>query len=65
MKQNGRKDSPYQFAYFVLNDVRSRLYERIDRRVDLMVEQGLVDEVTALKTRGCTKGNDFNAGTWI
>ena len=49
------KDSPYQFAYFVLNDVRSRLYERIDRRVDLMVEQGLVDEVTALKTRGCTR----------
>ena len=49
------KDSPYRFAYFVLNDVRSRLYERIDRRVDLMVEQGLVDEVTALKTRGCTR----------
>ena len=33
----------------------ARLYERIDRRVDLMVEQGLVDEVTALKTRGCTR----------
>ena len=49
------KDSPYQFAYFGLNDVRSRLYERIDRRVDLMVEQGLVEEVAALKARGCTR----------
>ena len=49
------KESPYQFAYFVLNDLRSHLYERIDRRVDLMVEQGLVDEVTALKNRGCTR----------
>ena len=49
------KKSPYQFAYFVLNDVRSHLYERIDQRVDLMVEQGLVEEVAALKTRGCTR----------
>ena len=49
------KKSPYQFAYFVLNDVRSHLYERIDRRVDLMVEQGLVEEVAALKARGCTR----------
>ena len=49
------KDSQYQFAFYDLNDVRSRLYERNDRRVDLMVEQGLVDEVTALKTRGCTR----------
>lgn len=49
------KESPYQFAYFVLNDVRSHLYERIDHRVDLMMEQGLLDEVTALKNRGCTR----------
>lgn len=49
------KKSPYQFAYFVLNDVRSHLYERIDQRVDLMVEQGLVEEVAALKARGCTR----------
>ena len=49
------KESPYQFAYFVLNNVRSHLYERIDHRVDLMMEQGLLDEVTALKNRGCTR----------
>lgn len=26
------KESPYNFAYFVLNDRRERLYSRIDRR---------------------------------
>ena len=46
------KESPYQYAYFVLTDERSRLYERIDRRVDQMMEQGLLDEVRALKERG-------------
>lgn len=50
-----QKESPYQFAYFVLNDKRAHLYERIDRRVDQMVEEGLVKEVQALKDRGYTK----------
>ena len=35
-----QKKSPYNYAYFVLTDERSRLYERIDRRVDQMMEQG-------------------------
>lgn len=43
------KQSPYNFAYFVLDDVRQRLYERIDKRVDIMVSNGLVDEVKKLK----------------
>lgn len=49
-----KKESPYQFAYFVLNDERARLYERIDQRVDEMVRSGLVEEVQALKQRGCS-----------
>lgn len=48
-----QKTSPYQFAYFVLTDDRAKLYERIDRRVDLMIEQGLVEEVKQLKQLGC------------
>ena len=36
----------------MLNDDRARLYERIDRRVDRMVEQGLVEEVRWLKEHG-------------
>jgi tRNA dimethylallyltransferase len=49
------KESPYNFAYFVLTDERKRLYERIDRRVNLMIEQGLVAEVQKLKEMGCRR----------
>lgn len=51
-KEQKEKQSPYTYAYFVLNDDRARLYERIDRRVDRMVEQGLVEEVRWLKEHG-------------
>ena len=50
-----QKHSPYEFRYFVLNDDRARLYERINDRVDEMLAQGLVEEVQALKKRGCTR----------
>lgn len=49
------KESPYQFAYFVLNDHRELLYERIEQRIDEMLEEGLVAEVKGLKERGFTK----------
>lgn len=49
------KESPYDFCYFVLNDERSRLYERIDLRIDKMLEEGLVEEVSALKAKGYTR----------
>ena len=54
-EEERRKESPYQSAYFVLSDERSRLYERIDLRVDQMVEEGLVGEVEALKGRGYSR----------
>ena len=47
-----QKESPYNFAYFVLTDERAHLYERIDKRVDIMIEQGLVEEVRKLKEMG-------------
>lgn len=53
-KKEREKQSPYNFAYFVLNDIRENLYARIDKRVDLMVEKGLVDEVKRLKDMGYT-----------
>lgn len=46
------KESAYHSAYFVLTDDRARLYDRIDRRVDLMMEQGLLQEVEYLRDRG-------------
>lgn len=50
-----QKQSPYNFAYFVLNDERTKLYERIDKRVDAMIEAGLVNEVQKLKDMGCSR----------
>ena len=50
-----QKESAYTSCYFVLNDDREKLYERIDRRVDEMLAEGLVAEVEALKKRGCTR----------
>ena len=50
-----QKQSPYNFAYFVLTDERAKLYERIDRRVDAMIEAGLVEEVKKLKSIGCSR----------
>ena len=49
------KESPYQFCYFVLNDDRQLLYDRIDLRIDKMLEAGLLEEVSALKNKGYTK----------
>lgn len=49
-----QKESPYQFVYFVLTDERQHLYARIDQRVDLMIEEGLVEEVRSLKEKGYT-----------
>ena len=51
-QQESEKESPYNLAYFVLNDERSHLYERIDKRVDLMMKSGLVEEVCRLKAMG-------------
>ena len=46
------KESPYDFNYFVLNDDRAKLYERIEQRVDKMVADGLIEEVQKLKDMG-------------
>ena len=49
------KESPYDFCYFVLTDDRKLLYDRINLRVDQMVQDGLLEEVQSLKERGYTK----------
>ena len=51
-EEQRRKESPYDFSYFVLNDHRELLYERIDQRVDEMAANGLMDEVRKLKEMG-------------
>ena len=54
-EQEHQKESPYNHAYFVLTDKRERLYERIDKRVDIMLENGLLEEVKKLKEMGYHK----------
>lgn len=49
------KDSPYDFCYFVLNMDRAVLYDRIEKRVDAMVQAGLKTEVERLRSMGYTR----------
>ena len=50
-----QRESAYNSCYFVLNDDRKLLYDRIERRIDIMLEQGLVNEVRSLKELGYTR----------
>jgi len=54
-KEQRNNSSPYDFLYLVLNDDRQKIYDRIDKRVDIMIEQGLVQEVKGLLDKGFTK----------
>lgn len=51
-EEQSQNSSPYQFAYFVLNNERETLYHNINLRVDQMMEQGLVEEVEWLRKKG-------------
>lgn len=50
-----QKESPYEFLYYVIHTDRQKLYERIDERIDQMLEQGLIEEVKQLSEMGCTR----------
>lgn len=43
---------PYDLKYYVLTMNREALYDRINKRVDIMLERGLIEEVTSLKEKG-------------
>lgn len=47
-----RYDIPYNLYYYVLNMNRSLLYERINKRVDIMMSSGLLEECIKLKDMG-------------
>ena len=51
-----QKESPYNFMYFVIDDDRELLYQRINKRVDVMLSKGLVDEVKKLYEKGLRIG---------
>jgi tRNA dimethylallyltransferase len=55
-EEERKKQKIYQSCYFVLNDKREILYERIEKRIDEMLQDGLVEEVKWLYDYGCRKG---------
>ena len=57
-----QKESPYNFLYYVLTRDRKTLYERIDKRVDIMIANGLVKEIEELKAMGCHRGQTSMQG---
>lgn len=48
---------PYDVKFFVLDTERDKLYDKINRRVDIMLENGLVEEVKTLLAQGIPKTN--------
>jgi tRNA dimethylallyltransferase len=46
------QQSKFRFKIFGLNMERQKLYEKIEKRVDLMIEKGLIDEVKKIKEMG-------------
>jgi tRNA dimethylallyltransferase len=49
-------NSDYDVYYYVLTMDRQKLYDRINKRVDMMMEKGLLDECIKLKEMGYTSG---------
>lgn len=49
LSENTKGKRSFESVYFIINHPREKLYERIERRVDLMLEAGLLDEVKSVK----------------
>ena len=48
LEKESLKENKYDYRIFVLNWDRKKLYERINLRVDLMIKNGLIEEVQNL-----------------
>lgn len=60
-KQSSEKEKKYLFSQFGLNWERKTLYENVDKRVNEMIEQGFVDEVKNVLSKGYDKNlNSLN-----
>lgn len=55
-------ESQYDYLYFILNDNRDKLYDKINNRVDQMIKDGLLNEINSLLSKGYTFDlNSFKA----
>ena len=55
MRSKAKKNHPMTLHSLFLNPERKILYQRINERVDGMMDEGLVNEVISLKERGLSK----------
>lgn len=55
-EESKKKPSRYNYAYIMLSMDRARLYQRIEQRVDIMLQQGLTEEVEGLLSMGFHRG---------
>ena len=71
--QNKRTERNFESLYIGLNTERSRLYERINKRVDIMMQKGLLEEaqklypnrsLNALQTVGYRELFQYFDGNW-
>ena len=71
--ESRKKGTEFNYKMFVINIEREILYDRINRRVDLMIKQGLVEEVkeilskydefpTAMQALGYKETKDYLEG---
>ena len=54
-EETKKKESRYKPLYLMIDWDRSVLYERINKRADIMIENGLVGEVSGLLKKGYTR----------
>ncbi len=52
------KLSKYDYKFYCLSVNRDRLYDNINKRVDKMIDEGLVDEIKSLIKNGASKDSD-------
>jgi len=56
------KEAAYSAVFFVLTMDRKKLYGLIDRRVDMMMERGLLEEVSSLRSAGIPRDSTAMQG---
>jgi tRNA dimethylallyltransferase len=49
LRTNQKKELSFEVKRFVINHEREKIYDRINRRVDLMIQNGLIDEVKSVQ----------------
>jgi tRNA dimethylallyltransferase len=60
--EQAQRKAIYDYCYFVMDDKRENIYAGIDRRVDIMVNNGLLDEIERLNKQNLPKDCNSRQG---